>query len=287
MKRWMSILFAILILSQFSGCYTLTKNHLKLIEDGKQPTIALIPFIPNQIFVEYYGTTVFANRSFRYDSSLDFEKVITDKAIEVVSREGRVNLYVPEPDELRKLVNQLTHEKRYYWWNLFSDEDKRIISAWGKEKGVEFVAFVNPGSIPVSQYGDSIVTEKGIIAGHTGQHNRFCMYSIRVIDVKHAEFADIVSEMTATLKNSPFRKELTQDQIEKVTADWKFENLRDENHGLTSNTLEWELELASYYHGDDYGTLTGEEIKQLDNFFLPHVEKTIHKLMVKLSFVND
>ncbi|MET0071659.1 MAG: hypothetical protein ABW096_16605 [Candidatus Thiodiazotropha sp.] len=267
---------------------TLPKTHAKLIEQGSQPKVTFIVSIPNDIAVEYTGATVFENRSFRYSSKSDFTKIIEGQVAEVLDRNGRVKLYLPSEKERNDLLDNLIHERRYYWkYPRKIEKDNKVLSAWGKSRGLDFIALINPGKLTLLPDRGHVIATKAVAAGYQGVNIRFLQFVITLFDVKNSMIDDIkYLHRPVYLNNPPFRKELTQQQLEKVKADWEFIVNRDYQYGVGAPTLESEIAEASAYQGDDYGNLTENQIDELDKWFIPHIEAIIEKTLVDLSFAE-
>lgn len=279
---------AIVILLTHTACGTLfTNNHLKMIEKGHKPKIALMVSIPNTIFVEYLGSTIADNRTYTFSSSTSFKDAIYKRAEEVIKRDGVVELYQQRPKDRAELFDNLAYEERFYWKNVeLSPQDKKAITDWAKARDIDFVAFLYPGLLQLTLDHGRIIAEKGLIAGPDGHNNRMMIYAIRLYDVESLAWAMFTSETTFIRKNRPFTRTLSNKEIEEVKETRQIKINEDVGYEISGPSLEYELEMASYYKSRDFATLTKEQLVEIDKQIYPHINENIERLLVKIGFVN-
>ncbi|MEW8693470.1 MAG: hypothetical protein AB2535_20745 [Candidatus Thiodiazotropha endolucinida] len=288
MQRLILILTAILLVFSLTSCKTIPKNHLRLIEKGHQLKVAFIVSVPNDIAVEYTGATVFENRSYRYSSKLDFTRIIEEMVVEMLGDSNTVELYMPNEQERIDFLDNLTHERMYYWKYFGNiEEDSKMLSEWGRSRNLDYIAMINPGKINHLPDRGPVVASKGVLAGYNGYNSRLIQLFMVLFDVNNSQLDDIRYTGNYIFKNNPtFRKTLTQQELDKVRADWEFIVDRDYPYGVGAPTLESEIETASSYLGDDYGNLTDSQIKELDDWFVPHVNESIQKVLMSIGYAK-
>ncbi|PUB71748.1 MAG: hypothetical protein DBP03_20485 [gamma proteobacterium symbiont of Ctena orbiculata] len=274
---------AIVVLLTHTACGTLfTNNHLKMIEQGRKPKIALVVSIPDTIFVEYFGNTIAENRTYTFPSGISFKDAIYEGAKEVIKRDGVVELYQQHPEDRTVLFDNLAYEERFYWKNVeLSQQDKKAITDWGRARGLDFVAFLYPGLLQLTLDHGRIIAEKGVIAGPEGNNNRMMIYAIRLYDVESLDWAMFASEKTFILRNRPFMRTLSNEEIEGIKEMRQIKIDEDVGYEITGPSLEYELKRASYYKGSDFASLTDEQLAEIDNQMYPHIKENIEQLLVK------
>lgn len=277
------LLISVILAVLLSSCKTLPMTHQKVIEEGRQPKIAFIAFVPNDIAVEYTGNTVFENRSFRYASKTDFTEVIDDKLAEVLQDMGSINYYKPDEQERNDLLDNLSHERRYYWkYSKNIEEDKEMLSEWGKARGLDYIATINPGKVHLIPNRGPVIASKLVYASIG-----FVQFSMTLFDVRNSQIDDVEYKHEVLLNAPTFRKQLTQKEIDKIKADWEFIVDREYPHGVGAPTLQSHIDEARIYRGDDYGELTDSQIQEIDSWFIPHIEELIEKMVVSIGFAKE
>ncbi|MES9971277.1 MAG: hypothetical protein ABW092_14690 [Candidatus Thiodiazotropha sp.] len=266
-----------------SSCKSLPMNHQKAIQEGRQPKVAFVVFIPNDIAVEYTGNTVFENRSFRYSSTTDFTEVIEGKLVELLQDNGSVEFYKPDEQERSELLDSLSHERKYYWRQTRNlEEDKKMLSEWGKARGLDYIATINPGTVRLIPNRGPVIASK-LFWANMG----FVQFFITLFDVENSQIDDVKYNHEVIIGAPTFRKQLTQKQLDKIKADWEFIVDREYPHGMGAPTLESQIDEARIYRGDDYGDLTDSQIKEIDTWFIPHIEKLIENMVVTIGFAKE
>ncbi|PVV11157.1 MAG: hypothetical protein B6D77_07210 [gamma proteobacterium symbiont of Ctena orbiculata] len=258
-------------------------THQKAIQEGRQPKVAFVVFIPNDIAVEYTGNTVFENRSFRYSSKTDFTEVIEGKLAELLRDSGSVEFYKPDEQERSELLDNLSHERKYYWRHTRNlEEDKKMLSEWGKARGLDYIATINPGTVRLIPNRGPVIASKLLWA-----NMRFVQFFMTLFDVENSQIDDVKYDHEIIIDAPTFRKQLTQKQLDKIKADWEFIVDREYPHGMGAPTLKSQIDEARIYRGDDYGDLTDSQIKEIDNWFVPHIEELIENMVVAIGFAEE
>ncbi|MEW8624888.1 MAG: hypothetical protein AB2551_03990 [Candidatus Thiodiazotropha sp.] len=287
MRRLFTLITALLVLSGCGISYVFTNHHLKMIKEGEKPKVALVVSLPNSIYIEYFGFTVFENRSHTLPSSANFEDIIYEKTSEIITREGIAEVYEQTLDERTEFVDGLAYETRYYWdKNILSDEDKKAIFDWAKPKDIDFVAFVFPGRMQMTPESPIVITSKALIANYGGVNNPMLVNGIKLFDVNHLEWASYSGKSTIIRDSPALKKKLSQEEIDEIKSNREIESHDSFAHELRYPTLEAELISATFFQGDDYGTLTEADLTKIDDLLLSQIEDHVHKLLINTGFAK-
>ncbi|MCG7983734.1 MAG: hypothetical protein JAY90_13420 [Candidatus Thiodiazotropha lotti] len=255
---------------------------MKLFSEGQKPNVAFVVSISDDFNIYYRGSTVFENKELKYHTNVDLDKFVTEALNRLLLSEGKVNFVFLSTTEAQHLENSLNNNLEHFNENPFDKENLSDISKWGEAKQFDYIAFVFSGSyIKHSTY----VERKGnnIVADFTGNSTTTGIYKIQLVDVKTGRMADYAQE-TAYRKNSNFKKNLSQDEIDQITKDWKASQEYDYNDSLNSPFLENVINQARLYSAEDYAKLSQAEIDDSIQRLLPSVYEKLTKLLVQVGF---
>ena len=191
MKYIKSIILLISINILLQGCAS-NQAHVKMIDSGKKPTVAIFSDVPDEVHFILVGFTMFGNSvhfsKTNHESALKIEQYGNDK----LKLDDKVNVYILT-DTDRSNLNAIKpgpdgHNSKEY---------VSKISKWAKGKNIDFVAVVSRTGSQHIKYGRAGTPYGlGILDDSVSGTYLYSVLNIRLIDSNIPEITDYKSAST-------------------------------------------------------------------------------------------
>lgn len=279
--RLISLAIFIIASTFLSGC---ASNSEKLFPDDYKPKIAIITSVPDEIYINYIGPSVFQNRVSALATDSDLNSFITSELITIFKEENIADVVYIDKEDLTSLEQTLGSSLDKYWHTRLPGAFLNKISEWGKNRKMEYVLLVNPGSW--MGYKSHLESSKGIgihIADDITTHHS--VYDFRLIDIMNASVHR--HELVATLQRVPVYRHHLSEQ-EKISALRRWETRKQRSYQFTDDiyTPDMYLDFSTRYDGDDFLKLSPKQIAEIYNQMIPLIKEEIRQSLINMGLLT-
>lgn len=268
------------LLLVLTGCMATKPNQVKMIESGKQPRVAVFTRGSDQFSIEFIGLTIFHNLHHAYPTAENNTILINQRALQTLSDQKFINLHKLNSADQAHFNKLLASGD-----GKLSDSVVKEIAAWSGKNGVDYFLVLEKGNMP------NIVYNKAGTARGTGLFHQIALppflhsvLSAQLVEAASSEVAD--TEVMGVIQFYDIKhKTFDEKAMAKHREQWEDEQREGGNYTIPESFEEY-LEKQSRYEGNDYTTLSADQVASMNRLAIPLVNKNVDVILARLGFAN-
>lgn len=271
--------FLILAILLISGCSTASKHELQSFNQNSTPVVSVLTAVPEEIFIEFIGHTIFSNGRSIHPIDTDINNLIDTVAKQLLRDSDDVKLFDPDEKTTANLRMRLPMEIDSYWHSPLPDAECRALAEWGNDNNVDYLLVIFPNkssNVMTDTVGEP--TGRGVLVTRDLTF-LYSAYQLQLIDLTTG-YVEYISNV-ATFKQVPsYRHTLTENDKHRIIKQWEEEKARTYKPGHDYETPEMVIDRSSRYTAEDFDKLPNEVLVHISEQLNPVVKEGIRQNLI-------